>query len=186
MPRTMIHAALVAVAVSACWTSHADAQQVRRNGVVKTPVGQPMRPPAPIYADGAARPIQNVSQQVNAANQTAKPPLGQAVEVPRHIIEGYPYLNASMYPCPIPNVPYQVGGTAITNQALHPHEMLYPHEYRAVYPPYYYKVNGHWLVTPWGVSSSDHWELQGTEVSVKYKSHISPFSSFKKPSSRHN
>ena len=45
-----------------------------------------------------------------------------------------------MYPTPLPNIPYQVGATVLTNQALYPHEMLYAHTYRALYPPYYYEV----------------------------------------------
>ena len=95
--------------------------------------------------------------------------------------QGYPYLNAGLYPCPQPNTPYQVGSTLITNQALAPHEMLYPHTYRAMYPPYYYKVNGGWVITPCGVCSREHWQLQGTMVKVKYRKHYAPFSMFKAP-----
>jgi hypothetical protein len=94
----------------------------------------------------------------------------------------YPYLHASMYPSPQPWVPAQVGGTVVTNQAFAPHEMLYPHSYRAMYGPFSYKVKGDWFVTPLGVWSTEHWKLQGTEVSVKYKSHISPLSGFHPPS----
>lgn len=97
------------------------------------------------------------------------------------VIPGYPYLNAPLNTTPVPNVPYQVGSTMITNQALYPQEMLYAHKYRAMYPPYYYKVRGHWMVTPWGVWSNDHWELQGTEVKVNYRSNYSPFSMFTPP-----
>jgi hypothetical protein len=50
-----------------------------------------------------------------------------------------PQINSSLYPCPVPYVPREVGSTIITNQALAPHEMLYAHKYRAIYPPYYYK-----------------------------------------------
>ena len=95
--------------------------------------------------------------------------------------QGYPYLNAGLYPCPQPNVPYQVGSTLITNQALAPHEFLYPHTYRAMYPPYYHKVNGGWVVTPFGVWSNEHWRLQGTMVKVKYRKHYAPFSMFVPP-----
>ena len=94
---------------------------------------------------------------------------------------GYPYLHAPLYPSPEPNVPYQTGLTLVTNQALAPHEMLYPHEYKALYPPYYYRVKGSWVVTPWGVWSHDRWKLQGTEVEVEYRSHYSPFSLFVPP-----
>ncbi|HEY0982812.1 MULTISPECIES: hypothetical protein [unclassified Schlesneria] len=83
---------------------------------------------------------------------------------------GYAYLGAPMYPCPRPNIPIWTGSTMITNQALAPHEMLYPHTYRAMYPPYYHRVKGHWLLTPLGVRSHEKWELQGTMVQVKYRS----------------
>ena len=96
----------------------------------------------------------------------------------------YPRTSASLYPSPVPNVPYQVGMTAITNQALYPHEFLYPHEYRAIYPPYYYKVKGGWMVTPFGVWSHENWVPMGTEVSVKYRSSISPFTGFIPPLNR--
>lgn len=86
-----------------------------------------------------------------------------------------------MYPSPQPNIPHQMGGTIITNQAFAPHEMLYPHTYRAMYPPYYYKATGGWIVTPWGVWSHDNWKLLGTEVEVKYKSRHSHFSKFALP-----
>lgn len=97
------------------------------------------------------------------------------------IVPGYPYTHAPLNPCPVPNVPYQVGSTIVTNQALYPQEMLYPHKYRAMYPPFYYKVRGHWVVTPFGVWSNDHWELQGTEVKVNYRSHYNPVSLFHPP-----
>lgn len=86
----------------------------------------------------------------------------------------YPYLHAPLYPSPQPWVPAKVGGTVVTNQAFAPHEMLYPHSYKALYGPFSYKVQGDWVVTPLGVWSTEHWKLQGTEVSVKYKSRI-PF-----------
>ena len=93
----------------------------------------------------------------------------------------YPEMHAPLYPTPVPNVPANVGGTRITNPAFAPHEMLYPHEYKALYPPFYYKVSGGWWWTPWGMESHDKWKLQGTEVRVKYKSHISPFAGFAPP-----
>ena len=96
----------------------------------------------------------------------------------------YPQTGASLYPTPQSNIPYQVGGTAFTNQAFHPHELLYPHSYKAIYPPYYYKVNGCWVVTPWGVWSHENWKPLGTEVEVKYKSYISPLSGFMPPVNR--
>ena len=96
----------------------------------------------------------------------------------------YPQTGAALYPSPVPGIPQQMGGAAIMNQAFHPHEMLYPHEYHAMYPPYYYKVNGGFMVTPFGVWSHEDWKLQGTKVDVKYKSHISPFTLFHPPFSR--
>lgn len=93
----------------------------------------------------------------------------------------YPHTGAALYPSPQPGIPHQMGGTAIMNQAFHPHEMLYQHRYQAMYPPYYYKVNGGWMVTPFGVWSKEDWHLQGTQVDVKYKSHISPFAHFAPP-----
>jgi hypothetical protein len=93
----------------------------------------------------------------------------------------YPYLNPSLYPCPLPNIPYQTGGALITNQALDPHEMLYPHTYRSVYPPYYYEVHGGWKLFPWGVVQSEHWRMRGTVVTVKYSPSIGLFSGFVPP-----
>jgi hypothetical protein len=58
----------------------------------------------------------------------------------------------------------------ITNQAFAPHEMLYPHTYRATYPPFYHRVKGCWVLTPFGIRSHERWELQGTQVQVKYRS----------------
>lgn len=92
---------------------------------------------------------------------------------------GYVYLNAPLYPSPLPNVPYQVGATMITNQALAPHEMLYPHRYRAIYPPYYYVVTRGGLI-----HQHDHWHLVGTEVKVNYRSSYGLWSGFNPPSIR--
>jgi hypothetical protein len=91
---------------------------------------------------------------------------------------GYPFTNAPLYPTPLPNIPYQVGATVLTNQALYPHEMLYAHTYRALYPPYFYEVHGGWKVMPWGVTNVEHWKLRGTLVTVKYHSSIKLFSGF--------
>jgi hypothetical protein len=97
---------------------------------------------------------------------------------------GYPQTGAALYPAPVPGIPHQMGGTVIMNPALQPHEMLYGHEYRALYPPYYYQVHGEWLVTPFGVWSQEHWKLKGTEVNVRYRTSISPFSLFTPPALR--
>jgi hypothetical protein len=93
----------------------------------------------------------------------------------------YPVLNAPLYPSPQPNIPVQTGITAITNQALAPHEMLYPHKYRALYPPFFYRVKGGWMWTPVGMRSYDSWHLQGTQVDVKYRSQYKLFSGFRPP-----
>src|SRR5205823_14296593 len=80
-----------------------------------------------------------------------------------------PQIQSSLYPCPVPYVPREVGYTIITNQALAPHEMLYAHQYRALYPPYYYKKSLccclPFLPQP---------VLKGTMVKVKYNTSL-PF-----------
>ena len=93
----------------------------------------------------------------------------------------YPVLNAPLYPAPVQHVPGYAGGTIITNQALSPHEMLYPHAYHAMYPPFYYRVTGHWFMTPFGMRQHENWKLEGTHVKVKYRSHFRPFSGFHPP-----
>lgn len=108
--------------------------------------------------------------------------MGQYGPISENVPSGqYPQTGAALYPAPVPGIPQQIGGTLIPNKAFHPHEMLYAHRYRAMYPPYYYKVNGGFMVTPFGVWSHEDWRLQGTMVDVKYKSHISPFSLYKRP-----
>lgn len=90
----------------------------------------------------------------------------------------YPILNAPLYPCPRPNIPTGVGMTYITNPALAPHEMLYPHRNTGLYGPFYHKTTRGWLLTPFGVSRREKRVLTGTTVDVKYKGHISPFALF--------
>lgn len=85
---------------------------------------------------------------------------------------GYVNLGAPLYPSPQPTTPIWAGGSMITNEAFAPHEMLYPHTYRAVYPPYYHRVTGHYFWTPFGMRSHENWQLQGTEVTVKYRSNV--------------
>jgi hypothetical protein len=102
-------------------------------------------------------------------------------DVPVYNAGMYPALGAPLYPCPVQNTPPWNGGTIITNQAFAPHEMLYPHRYHAMYPPFYYKVRGCWLWTPFGMRQHEHWELQGTEVKVNYRSRIGLFSGFHPP-----
>lgn len=138
--------------------------------------------------------IQNVSQGVYTYPVNSSSPAGPAYHgsgmmtpqpqggsYPMSSGGTYPQPGAALYPAPVPGIPSQIGGAAIMNQAFHPHEMLYPHEYHAMYPPYYYKVNGGFMVSPFGVWSHENWKLQGTQVDVKYKSHISPFALFHAP-----
>lgn len=126
---------------------------------------------SPISPPGMAGPVSMTGDSVGSNGP------GNAASGSGH----YPQTGAALYPAPIPGIPHQMGGTLIPNQAFHPHEMLYAHRYRAMYPPYYYKVNGGWMVTPFGVWSREDWKLQGTMVDVKYKSSISPFALYKRP-----
>jgi hypothetical protein len=90
----------------------------------------------------------------------------------------YPRLNAPLYPSPVQYTQPWSGVSIVTNQALAPHEMLYPHKYRAMYAPFFYEVKGHWIVTPTGVKQGEIWKLKGTEVKVNYKSHHGLFTKF--------
>ena len=128
-----------------------------------------------------AAPAQGPIQQVGGGISPGGPNLAYPYPPPPPALRQYPQLHAPMYPCPVPNVPAQIGGTVVTNQAFAPHEMLYPHEYKAMYPPFYHRVRGAWWWTPWGMESHDKWELQGTEVKVKYRSSFAPFSGFVPP-----
>lgn len=83
---------------------------------------------------------------------------------------GYVNLNAPMYPSPRPNIPIWTGGTMITNQAFAPHEMLYPHSYRAMYGPFYHRARGCYVWTPFGMRTHEKWDLLGTTVKVDYRS----------------
>lgn len=77
----------------------------------------------------------------------------------------YPQLNSSLYPCPRPDIPQEVGSTLITNQAFYPHEMLYAHQYRAIYPPFYYENKCGITCLPFIPKPC----IAGTVVTVKYK-----------------
>ena len=98
-----------------------------------------------------------------------------------HSAGQYPRLNAPLYPSPVQYTPAWNGATIITNQALAPHEMLYPHEYRAMYPPFFHRVKGCWILTPFGIKQNETWRLQGTEVRVNYRAHRGLFSKFFHP-----
>jgi len=156
-------------------------------------VSRPMPTPTghfrsrPFNASNANRihssPVKHAYRRTGQAVQTSSLATNtQAAGTP--VMQGYPYLNAPLYPASQQRVPYQIGGAVITNQAFSPHEMLHPHKYRAMYPPYYYRVKGHWWVSPWGVWSSDNWELQGTEVKIEYRDKIGLLSLFKPPKIR--
>ncbi len=125
--------------------------------------------------------VQTVAHEVPAA---ACPGVTQGTPAlnPHGINVGqYPQLNAPLYPSPIQGVPSWTGGTVITNQAFAPHELLYPHEYHSMYGPFYYKVKGSWVWTPFGMRQHEQWKLQGTEVRVKYRSNYKLFSGFCPP-----
>ena len=122
--------------------------------------------------ENLARP--EILQQSGMMQQVAPQPVGvdagmMGPQEPQQQ-QGYVRLNAPLYPSPRPNIPIWTGSTMITNQAFAPHEMLYPHTYKAIYPPFYHKVKGGWIVTPFGVRSHERWQLQGTQVQVKYRS----------------
>lgn len=112
-------------------------------------------------------------------NYTAAQPMPSAAGM--NVLPGYPQLGAPMYPSPKPGIPDYVGRTLITNQALAPQEMLYAHEYNAMYGPYYYNVKGGWIWTPFGMRSHERWKLEGTQVNVKYKSDFGFFPRFIPP-----
>lgn len=127
-----------------------------------------------------ARPIASQAPApVRPANMEATAPAA-AAPIPVTTGPGCNYLklNAPLYPSPQQFNPSYTGGSIITNQALAPHEMLYPHKYHAMYGPFYYRVRGHWFMTPFGMRQHEQWELQGTEVTVKYRSDYAPFSGF--------
>lgn len=142
----------------------------------------PPRTPVRHSPASADSQVQMVSQEdASGADESGPKVKSLVTENGTAVVPLYPQTNSPMYPCPQPYIPYQVGGTAITNQALAPHEMLYPHTYRAMYGPYYYKVRGGWFLSPFGVRSYETWRLQGTEVEVKYHSRISHRARFASP-----
>ncbi len=131
------------------------------------------------YPQGYRQPVGNQQaayvQQTNAGGPVV---YGQGYEQGQYNQGQYPQLNAPLYPSPVQYVPDYSGGTVITNQAFAPHEMLYSHDYHAMYPPFYHKVKGCWVLTPFGIKQHEKWELQGTEVKVKYRSQYPLFSGF--------
>lgn len=145
---------------------------------------KPTAVPRQIRAPRLARPatVSRRSQPLSRTRQLPQPirpvvglvPNVPADEAPKPpSTAGFVRLNSPLYPAPLQNIPHQVGGVVITNPALAPHEMLYRHQYRALYPPFYYRVRGSWMWTPFGIESHDKWELVGTEVRVRYESDTS-------------
>lgn len=154
----------------------------------------PSGAPARFQADGIATQAYNAEGDAGAnGTQSASPQTGSPARVVGpppaafrgpalvQVAPGYPYLNAPLYTCPRQDIPYQMGGTVITNQAFSPHEMLYKHDYKAMYPPFYYRAKGGYIWTPFGIHSHERWKLQGTVVRVKYRSHYGLFSAFHEP-----
>lgn len=125
--------------------------------------------------------IQTVAHEVQPASGEVQAAPAPALNP--HGINGgqYPQLNAPLYPSPVQNVPQWTGGSIVTNQAFAPHELLYPHDYHAMYGPFYYQVKGCWVWTPFGMRQHERWTLQGTEVKVKYRSGYKMFSGFHPP-----
>jgi len=142
--------------------------------------------PQPLRNTTAA-PIRTVTNSVPAHLMSAPAqgaPAAAAMAPVSGVAGQYPRTGAALYPAPVPGIPQQIGGTSIVHPAFQPHEMLYPHQYNAMYPPYYYKVNGGWMLTPFGIWSHENWKLQGTRVNVRYNSKVSPFAFFKPPVTR--
>ena len=120
------------------------------------------------------------------ASSTHQPPVPLQATVPAPAVvagsqAGYVHLGAPLYPSPKPTVPIWAGATFIPTPALAPHEMLYPHTYRAMYPPYYHRVTGKYFMTPFGMRTHENWELQGTLVEVKYRGSYSTKNPFIPP-----
>lgn len=121
----------------------------------------------------------SVSHPATVAPMPIGPQPGPAVAPV--VQQGYVHLGAPLYPSPRTNIPPEVGVTIISSPALAPHEFLYPHTYRATFPPYYHRVKGAYIWTPFGMRSHEKWELQGTEVTVKYRSEYPALRPFHPP-----
>ena len=172
MSRTLLHAALFVIVLPVFVPRFAVAQQVTA------------------AQQGAAAQLAEEDDIVVERNSPSRQTQAQPATVVRKVLKsgqpvpagaGYAVLDAPLYPCPKQGIPPQVGMTIITNPALAPHEMLYPHTYRALYPPFYHKTQRCWLMTPFGVIKNERRVLTGTEVCVKYKPCISPFTMFFPP-----
>jgi hypothetical protein len=158
MSRWLICTATFALLTAACGQPSAHAQNL---GPSELPLeANPLLPagPSAIPMIAEATPATSNGSTVATDGVVSAPPAG------------YVRLNAPMYPSPKPNIPIWTGSTMITNQALAPHEMLYPHTYRAMFPPFYHRVRGCYHWTPFGYRSHENWDLLGTTVQVKYRS----------------
>ena len=168
------------VVLSALMLPSIHAQDQRSDAYVGGPMLMPAEVPSPsrparLAPEGLARPVSHLRMQ--GGMNSGQPPtpidasLAQAGQAVAPIQQpGYVQLGAPMYPTPRPNIPIWSGSTVITNQAFAPHEMMHAHTYRGIYPPFYHRVRGGWILTPLGVRSHEKWELQGTMVQVKYRS----------------
>lgn len=163
MPRFALRAAALTTVLTAWTATDLHAQ---------TPAAAARRMPRPVQANGYYRMAQAGPAAPTDVGSATVAAAGAPTEDAIGPLPGYPYLDAPLYPTPQPGIPPQVGSTLITNQAFAPHEMLHSHDYHAMYPPFYWKVHGSWMTTPWGVWSHDHWKLEGTHVKVKYRSHV--------------
>jgi hypothetical protein len=169
------HTLLGAMVLSASIASSARAQDFTPPTLPDFSAARPMAAPAAFPAP--ARLASNVAPTAGqAAVVVPEGAVVAPVVVPMPV--GYPKLNAPLYPAPLQGTQPWSGGAIITNQAFAPHEMLYPHKYHAMYGPFYYRVRGHWVMTPVGMRQHEQWELQGTEVKVNYRSTYAPFSGF--------
>jgi hypothetical protein len=188
MARTTFRAAACTIILSA-WSLNSAFAQSETESRQASPASAPASQAAPEAAAGKQAPAHDRSVQPAGYHAGVVVHHPGPIPAPRYLPPyapnivpcQYPYLNASLYPCPVPYVPYQTGGALITNQAFDPHEMLYPHTYRSLYPPYYYEVTGGWKVLPWGVAQGERWRLRGTYVSVKYHSSCGLFSGWCPP-----
>lgn len=202
MTRNAFVATTLSVVLSAVMLPSAQADELADPFAAELQTPPPAAPSVPAYEQPLAAPISQVApvaprtaiyRQASDSNLQATPmPINpEAYAVPPEAPgsqPGYVRLGAPLYPSPRPNIPIQVGSTMITSPALAPHEMLYPHTYRAIYPPFYHRVKGGWIWTPFGIRSHEKWELQGTQVTVKYRSSPPPFwkSGWFPPADSHN
>ncbi len=186
MTRNAFITATISVVLSAVMlpSSRADELADSFGAELQTP---PLSVPAPLaYDEPTAQPVtafspvvpqtavfRHITETAPQGGPMAINPEAYAVPPQAPMAQpGYVRLGAPLYPCPRPNIPIWTGATMITSPALAPHEMLYPHTYRSIHAPFYHRVKGGWFWTPTGIRSHERWELQGTQVTVKYRSQV--------------